>query len=364
MTGPQGDRFVVSRTDGPHWILAGVLLCVAGGFLWMALAATPQGPRVPGWVFGGSFGLLGLNVVFRSLKKPVRNELVIEPAGISRVIGGVAWALRWDELRAASVVKGTQKGDRHQVVLSPADDRFESRSRSLVRIGDGGFLVAGFELYETEVPRVRELLAKHVGVTAERVPGTRAPAPPPPPVRPAVPEWVPPPVEPSGSVTIHVNGWNRVLLRWVRLFALMIEVGLGAVIEFGPRNGVRTACLVVFIAVFAGMSWVAVLEQQSRSRKSRVLLELSAAGLRWTTYYRKLTVSWPEIAELRMPSGLLEFRPVAVDFPLDRPDLDHLRLGDGWYRMPRALSETAVKQFETHIRSVLPPGVPLALGRG
>ncbi len=363
MTGPQGDRLVVSRTEGPHWILAGVLLCVAGGFFWMALAATQQSPRVAGWVFGGCFGLLGLNLVFRSLKKPVRNELVIEPAGISRVIGGIAWALRWDELRAASVVDGTRKDTGHQVVLTPADDRFESRSRSLVRIGDGGFLVAGLGLDETEVPRVRELLAKYVGVTPERVPDTPVPAPPAP-VRAAVPEWVPPPVEPSGSVTIHVNGWNRVLLRWVRFFALMIEVGLGAVIEFGPRNGIRTACLVVFIAVFVGMSWAAVLEQQSRSRKSRVLLELSAAGLRWTTYYRKFTVSWPEIAELRLPSGLLEFRPAAVDFPLHRPDLDHLRLGDGWYRLPRTLSATAVKQFETHIRSVLPAGVPLALGQG
>ncbi|WP_233225937.1 hypothetical protein [Amycolatopsis sp. CA-126428] len=307
--------------------------------------------------------MLGLNLVWRSLKKPVRNELVIEPAGISRVIGGLAWALRWDELRAASVVDSTRKDTGHQVVLTPADDRFESRSRSLVRIGGGDFLVAGLGLGETEVPRVRELLAKYVGVTPERVPDTPVPAPPPP-VRTAVPEWVPPPVEPSGSVTIHVNGWNRVLLRWVRFFALMIEVGLGAVIEFGPRHGIRTACLVVFIAVFAGVSWWTVLEQQSRSRKSRVLLELSAAGLRWTTYYRKFTVSWPEIAELRLPSGLLEFRPAAVDFPLDRPDLDHLRLGDGWYRLPRTLSATAVKQFETHIRSVLPAGVPLALGQG
>ncbi len=363
MTEPQGDRLVVSRTDGPHWILAGVLLCVAGGFFWMALGATQHNPGVVGWVFGGSFGLLALNLVFRSLKKPVRNELIIESAGISRVIGGLAWALRWDELQAASVVKGTQKGADHQLVLSPADDRFESRSPSLVRIGDGDFLVAGFELYDTEVPGVREQLAKHVSVTAERVPTTQAPASPPP-TRAAVPEWVPPPVEPSGAVTIHVNGWNRVLLRWVRFFALMIEVGLGVVIEFGPRNGVRTACIVVVIAVFAGMTWPAVFEQQSRSRKSRVLLELSAAGLRWTTYYRKFTVSWPEIAELRMSSGLLEFRPAAGDFPLDRPDLDHLRLGDGWYRMPRTLSATAVEQFETHILGVLPARVPLALGRG
>jgi hypothetical protein len=362
VTGSQGDRFVVSRTDGPHWVQAGLFLCVAGGFFWMALASTQHSPRVMGWVFGGLIGLLGLNLVVRSLMKPVRNELIIEPAGISRVIGGVAWALRWDELRAASVVKGKQKAARHQVVLRPADDRFESRSRSLVRIGDG-FLVAGLELYETEVPRVREQLAKHVAVTAEQVADVQVPAPPPP-VPAAAPEWVPPPVEPSGSVTIHVNGWNRVLLRWVRFFALMIEVGLGAVIEFGPRNGIRTACLVVFIAVFAGVSWWAVLEQQSRSRKSRVLLELSAAGLRWTTYYRKLTISWAEIAELRLPSGLLEFRPAAVDFPLDRPDLESLRLGDGWYRLPRTLSATAVKQFETHIRGVLPAGVPLALGQG
>jgi len=148
-------------------------------------------------------------------------------------------------------------------------------------------------------------------------------------------------------------------------FALMIEVGLGAAIEFGPRHGViRTACIVVFIAVFVGTSWVSVFEQQSRSRKSRVLLELSAEGLRWRTYTRKFTVSWPEIAELRVASGRLEFRPAADRFPLDRPELGELRLDDGWYRMPCPLSPTAAREFETHIRSVLPARVPLAVGRG
>jgi hypothetical protein len=65
---------VVSRTDGRYWILAGVVLLVASGFLWIALASTQQSLRVAGFVSGGSFGL----------------------------IGGVAWAVRWDELRAAS----------------------------------------------------------------------------------------------------------------------------------------------------------------------------------------------------------------------------------------------------------------------
>ncbi|WP_410587488.1 hypothetical protein [Amycolatopsis sp. lyj-23] len=360
MTAPENDRFVVSRTDGPHWIQAGVFLAIGGGIVWLGLSASQHGARAPACVFGGSFALLGLILVVRSLKKPVRNELIIEPAGISRVIGGVAWALRWDELRSASVVEGAS--ERYQVVLTPADERYESRSPSLVAIGDG-FLVAGLELYETEVPRVRELLAKHVEVTPGRVVAPPVPVPPPP-SRAAVPEWVPPPVEPSGSVTIHVNGWNRVLLRWVRFFALLIEAGLGVVIEFGPRGGFRTTCLVLFIAVFVGMSWWAVAEQQSRSRKTRVLLELSAAGLRWRTYYRKYAVTWPEIAELRTPSRVLEFRPARADFPLDRPDLDHLRLPDGWYRMPRAMTPTAAKEFEAHIRSVLPAGVPLALGHG
>src|ERR1700749_554083 len=98
------DGVVVSRTEGRHWILAGVLLVVASGCLWMALASTQQSPRAAGFVFGGTFGLIGLNLVRRSLKKPVVNELVIDSTGISRVIGGVVWAVRWDELRAASVV--------------------------------------------------------------------------------------------------------------------------------------------------------------------------------------------------------------------------------------------------------------------
>lgn len=359
MTEPESGRFVVSRTDEPQWILAGVLSCVAGGFFWMALAATQESPRAMGWVFGGTIGVFVLNLVVRSLRKPVRNELVLDPAGISRIIGGVAWALRWDELRAAAVVKETGERAPHQVVLTPADNGFESPSRSLVRIDGGAFLVAGFEIYDREVPRVRELLAEHVGVTAERLPGPQVAAPPP--VRAAAPQWVPP-TESSDVVAIHVNGWDRALLRWVKLFAFMIELGLGAVIEFGPRNGFRGVCVVVFIAVFAGTSWLVAFEQRSRARKARIVLELSAAGLRWKTYYREIVVSWPEIAELRTSSGLVEFRPAAADFPLHRPELDHLRLGDGWYRMPRVLSATAAKEFETHIRSVLPAGVPLAVG--
>lgn len=350
---PEGDRFVVSRTDGRHWILAGVVLLVASGFLWMALASTQQSPQVAGFVFGSAFGLLSLNLVRRSLKRPVVNEFVIDSTGISRVIGGVAWAVRWDELRAASVV--TRKRD--QVVLTPAVDRFENLHRSLVRVGDGDYLVAGIELYASETPRVREALAKYVGVKRERVVNTPASAP----VQQAASApWTPPSVDVPAAVAIHVNGWDRVKLRWVQFFAFMIELGLGVTIEFGPRNGFRTACLVFFIIVFVGTAWLEIFERQSRSRKTRVTLDLSAAGLRWKSYYRQIVVSWPEIAELRAPSGLVEFRPVSDDFPLDRPDLDHLRQGDGWYRMPRTLSPTAVKEFETHIHGVLPAHVHLA----
>lgn len=353
MTEPENDRFVVSRTNGPYWILAGVTLCVAAGFFWMALAATQASPRVAGWVFGGCFGLLGLILVVRSLRKPVRNELVIEPAGISRVIGGVAWALRWDELRVVSVVKGAQHNTGHQVVLSPADDRFESPSRSLVRIAGGDSLVAGFELDEEEVPRVREVLAKHVGVTTERVPGTQVPTPSP--IRPAIGS--------SSTVTIHVNGWDRVLFRWIQLYGFLIEVGLGAVLEFGPRNGFRSVCAFVAGAVLIVLIWLTISEQESHSLKAKVLLELSPAGLRWKKYHLTFAVSWPEIAELRVLSSHLEFRPVSGDFPLDRPELDQLRLADGWYRTLQALSPTAAKEFEAHIRDVLPAGVPLALGQ-
>ncbi|MGW5715772.1 hypothetical protein ACWEVP_06375 [Amycolatopsis sp. NPDC003865] len=353
MTETETGRIVVSRTEGRHWILAGVLLLVAGGFAWLTLAAQ-RSPGAAGWVFSGVSGLLGLNLVRRSVRKPVRNELIIDATGVSRVIGDVVWALRWDELAAASVVDGGQKHERHQVVLSPARDGFESPHRSLVRIGGGDFLVAGIGLYEPEIPRVREALAKHVGVRGERV--SQVPAPPPDTA--AVPELRPPPLRSSDSVVeIHVNGWDRTTHWWLRFFVLAIELGLGAVIEFGPRNGLRTACVVVFIAVFVGMSWHEIGWQQSRSRKVRITLELSGAGLRWKTYYRQIVVSWPEIAELRTPARLIEFRPASDDFPLRRPELDELRQTDGWYRLPATLSATAAKEFAAHIRGVLPGGI-------
>ncbi|QKV77142.1 hypothetical protein [Amycolatopsis sp. Hca4] len=350
------ESVVVSRTDGPHWIQAGLLLAVGAGIIWLGLSSAQQGPRLAGCVFGGSFALLGLNLVWRSLRTPVRNELIIDPAGISRVIGAVVWAVRWDELAAASVVEIGKKHKHPQLVLTPARDDFESHHRSLVRIGGGDLLAAGIPLYEREVPRVRELLAKHVGVRAERVADVQVPASPPVPA--AVSGWVPPPLQPSGSVTIHMNGGDRVVYRWLRFFALAIELGLGAVIEFGPRNGFRTACIVLFIAVFVGMSWREIGWQQRNSRKFRITLELSAAGLRWRSYHRRIEVSWPEIAELRTPARLVEFLPVSDDFPLRRPELDELRQPDGWYRLPSTMSATASGEFDEHVLEVLPVGIP------
>jgi len=149
----------------------------------------------------------------------------------------------------------------------------------------------------------------------------------------AVSERMPPPLRPSGSVVeIHVNGWDRATQWWLRFLVLAIELGLGAVLEFGPHNGFRI-------------------------RKVRIMLELSATGLRWKSYYRQIVVSWPEIAELRTPTRLLEFRPASDDFPLRRPELHDLRQADGWYRLPATLSATASKEFKARIREVLPGGV-------
>lgn len=347
-----GDRVVISRTAGRPWILALALLAAAAGFLWLALASKQQSPRVAGWVFGGAFGLLGLNLVLRSLRNPVRNELVLDETGISRVIGGVAWAVRWDELCGAAVVER----NRGQVVLSPAHDGFESRHRSLVAIGGGDFLAAGIELSDQESSRVREALAKHV-VEVERVVETQVPAPTP--VKATAPRLLPPPLESSASVAIHVNGWNRFVLRWVELAALAIGLGCGVAIEFGPRNGFRTVFVVVFAVVVIGVGFAEYCELQSRSRKFRVMLELSGAGIRWKSYYREIVVSWPEIAGLRKLSGYVEFQPADRDFPLDRAELEQYRQPDGWYRLPHALSAAASKRFEAHVRSVLPGGVVL-----
>ncbi|MET8993820.1 hypothetical protein [Amycolatopsis sp. NPDC004169] len=304
------ESVVVSRTDGPHWIQAGFLLAVGAGIIWLGLSSAQQGPRLAGCVFGGSFALLGLNLVWRSLRTPVRNELIIDPAGISRVIGAVVWAVRWDELAAASVVEIGEKHKHPQLVLTPARDDFESHHRSLVRIGGGDLLASGIPLYEREVPRVRELLAKHVGVRAERVADVQVPASPPVPA--AVSGWVPPPLQPSGSVTIHMNGGGRVMYRRLRFFALAIELGLGAVIEFGPHNGVPRR-----------------LHQLQRD---------------------------PELPGIALLPP--EFLPANDDFPLRRPELDELRQPDGWYRLPSTMSARASGEFDEHVLEVLPVGIP------
>jgi hypothetical protein len=147
------------------------------------------------------------------------------------------------------------------------------------------------------------------------------------------------------------------------------------VIWFGPHNALRTGCMVVFTAVFVVGAWLDTFERHSRGRQRAVILELSRNGFHWRPQYRRFSVLWQEIAQLRMRSDgggvFVDFRPLWPDFALQRPDLDWLAaripygeassLDDGWYRLPHPLSATAQREFEENIRSVLPAAVTLSL---
>ncbi len=355
------DRLVVSRTAGRHWILAAVLLAIGAGFVWMGSSASQQSPRVAGYVFGGAFGLLGLILAVRSLRKPVVNELVFDAAGITRIVGGVVWAVRWGELGAVAVPAEPGRDGSFRVVLTPADARFVERHRGLTPLAGTDFLVPGITLSVTEADRVRDVAGKYAGVTERPV--TRvAPAAPPRAAR-FVPEPVPV-VEPE-YVNIHVNGLDRRKLWLFDLAVVLLGAGAYAGAEFGPAGFLHTVCRILLGAAFVLVTVVHVFEINVAQRKVRADLRLSPAGFRWKTYYRSLELSWREVAELRLlTTGRLEFRPVDLDFPLRHGDFEALALDDGWYRLPRALSPAAARKFRACAPTLLPREVGLTVGRG
>ncbi|MEV6827522.1 hypothetical protein [Amycolatopsis sp. NPDC051102] len=357
MTAPESGRLVVvSRTAGRHWILAAVLLAVGAGIVWAGLSASQQSPRVAGCVFGGGFGLIGLILVFRSLPEPVVDELVLDASGISRIIGGVVWAVRWNELGAVAVPAEPGGDKSFRVVLEPADARFAERHQGLTPVAEGGFLVPGITLSVTEAARVREVAGKYAGVT-ERPVAAVPPAPSPP--------LTPGPAPELNHVNIHVNGWDRRSV-WLFDFAMVLLGGVAyAGAEFWPSGFLHTACRILLGAVVVLAAFVHAAEYNTQKRESRVDLRLSNTGFLWDTYYRKLELSWREVAELRLlAGGHLEFRPADLDFPLRHGEAERLALGDGWYRLPWPLSAAAARKFSKCAPAVLPRGIVLTLGWG
>jgi hypothetical protein len=358
------DRLVVSRTAGRHWILAGVLLAIGAGLVWMGSSASQQSPRVAGYVFGGAFGLLGLTLAVRSLRKPVVNELVFDASGISRIVGGVVWAARWDELGAVAVPADPGRDKSFRVVLTPVDARFAERHRGLTPVAGSDFLVPGITLSVTEAERVRDVAGKYAGVTERPI----TPVAPEASLRPAragrfVPEPVPA-VEPD-YVNIHVNGWDRRKLWLFDLAIVLFGIGAYSGAEFGPAGFLHTVCRILLGAVIVLAAVVHAFEFNTTKRELRADLRLSTAGFRWKTYYRPLELSWREVGELRLlTTGHLEFRPSDLDFPLRHGNFEALALDDGWYRLPRALSPAAARKFRACAPTLLPREVVLTVGWG
>lgn len=364
MTAPDSGRFVVSRTAGRHWIQAGVLLAIGGGIVWLGLSSSQESARLAGSIFGGGFGLLGLILVFRSLPEPVVNELVFDASGISRIVGGVVWATRWDELAAVAVPAEPGRERSFRVVLEPVDARFAERHRGLTSVAGGALLVPGITLSVTEAGRVREISGKYARVAERPVtPVAQKPAPRLAPGAGLVsgPAGVPE----LDYVSIHVNGWDR---RKVWFFDLvMATLGIGAYVaaEFGPSGVLHTLSRIVLGAVIVLLGVVHAFEFNSHKRETRADLRLSNVGFRWKTYYRKFELGWREVAELRLlTDGNLEFRPIDLDFPLRHSDAERFAQNDGWYRLPRPLSSAAMRKFTTHAPALLPREVALTIGGG
>ncbi|MFJ9782161.1 hypothetical protein ACIRSS_21420 [Amycolatopsis sp. NPDC101161] len=362
MTAPDSDRVVVSRTDGPHWIQAGIFLAIGAGAVWLGWSSTQEGPRLMGSIFGGGFVLLGLILVFRSLLEPVVNELVFDASGISRIVGGVVWAARWDELVAVALPAEPRREDFFQVVLEPADAGFAERHRGLTPVSGDAFLVPWITLSATEAGRVREIAGKYARVSERPVtPVVREPAPRSAPAAVSAPATVPE----LDHVSIHVDGWDRRKV-WLFDFAMaMLGIGAFVAAEFGPSGFLHTVFRIVLGAVIVLDCVVHSFEFNSRKRERRADLRLSNVGFRWKTYYRKLELSWREVAELRLlTDGHLEFRQADLDFPLRHRDTEDLAMGDGWYRLPRALSPAAARKFCKCAPTLLPREVALTIGGG
>jgi hypothetical protein len=267
-------------------------------------------------------------------------------------------------LGAVAVPAEPGRDNSFRVVLEPVDARFAERHRGLTALAGGDFLVPGITLSVTEAERFRDVAGKYAGVT-ERPVTPVEPEPSPRLARAArlVPEQVP--TLDADHVSIHVNGWDR---RKVWLFDLaMALLGIGAYggAEFGPSGFLHTVCRILLGAVIVLAAVVHAFEFNTSKRELRADLRLSTAGFRWKTYYRQLELSWREVSELRLlTNGHLDFRPFDLDFPLRHGDFETLARGDGWYRLPRALSPAAVRKFGECVPALLPREVVLTLGWG
>ncbi|GAB3704058.1 hypothetical protein GCM10027598_03650 [Amycolatopsis oliviviridis] len=300
---------------------------------------------------------------------PPDDELIFDPAGITRVKDGVvAWMAQWSDidkvflsLKFREYNPNRRGSDEFQLVIRPGSD-FDAHAAGLAREPDGDLQVADIDLRPRDAERLLPFLVKHVDVAIEDD-NTAVRTVPDEPVVNAAREEALDVVE--DAVKIHVNGWDKRKLWAFRFAALMIEVCALAIAAATAGTAVRVCALVVLFVLFAVTMVVEGLEGATHEKKQKVVLELRSRGFYLRTYGSFVGVWWHEIDAVRWGvdhgSTYLDFLPSSDMFAVRHPRLAELtksnpyddeseRLEGGWYRLARPFSVNARREFESSMR--------------
>ncbi|MFI6300723.1 hypothetical protein ACIBCH_02505 [Amycolatopsis thailandensis] len=365
------ERLVISRTPG---VFGHLMLVVLFGTLTVVMAFAVLGDyklavRIVAGVLCAVFVYCD-TIEFRNYRTPPpADELIFDPAGITRIRGGVvAWMAQWADiekvllsLKFREYDPNRRVSDEFQLVIRPGSS-FDAHAAGFTREPDGDLQIADIDLRPRDAERLLPFLVKHVEVSIEDD-NTAVRTVPDEPVVSTAREEALDVVE--DMVKIHVNGWDKRKMWAFRFAALMIEVCALVVAAATAGTAVRLCALVVLLTLFAVTMVVEGLEGATRDKKRRVVLELRPRGFYFRTYGTFVGVWWHEIDAVRWGvdhgSSYLDFLPSSDMFAVRHPRLAELtksnpyddeseRLEGGWYRLARPFSVNARREFEASMR--------------
>ncbi|WP_410601523.1 hypothetical protein [Amycolatopsis sp. lyj-90] len=365
------ERLVISRTPG---VIGHLVLVILFGTLTTVMAFGVFGDykpavRIVAGVLCAVFIYCG-TIEFRNYRTPPpADELVFDPAGITRIKGGVvAWMAQWADiekvflsLKFREYTRYSSSSDQFTLVIRPGLD-FDARAAGFAREPDGDLQVADIGLWPRDAELVLPFLVKHVDVAIEDD-NTAVAAVPDEPVVSTAREDDLDVVE--DVVKIHVNGWDKRKMWVFRFVSLTIEVCALVVAAATDGSAVRVCAVVALFALFALTMVVEGLEGATHEKRQKVVLELGPRGFYFRTYGSFVGVWWHEIDAVRWGvdhgATYLDFLPGSDMFAVRHPRLAELTKSDpydaesesidgGWYRLDRPFTVNARREFESSMR--------------
>ncbi|WP_143254592.1 hypothetical protein [Amycolatopsis azurea] len=365
------DRLVISRTPG---VFGHLVLVFLFGTLTVVMAFAVLGDyklavRIVAGVLCAVFIYCG-SIEFRNYRTPPpADELIIEPAGITRIVNGlISWTAPWSDIEKAFLslkfreyTHRRPKADQFTLVLRPGPD-FDARSIGLTREPDGDLQISDVDLNPREAEELLPVLVRHVEVEIEDDNSAVVVRPDEAIVDAARDEEL---VVEDDVVKIHVNGWDKGKLKAFNLCSLMIEVCCLVVAASTDLTVVRVGAFVILFALFVVTLVVDGLESETHKKERKAVLELGPRGFFLRTYGSVVGVWWHEIDAVRWgiddQRRYLEFLPASEAFRIRHPNLASLIRRDryddesevlkgGWYRLAEPFTANARREFETAMR--------------